>query len=210
MEDGHPDEKVQMLIRGGDVTGDNKLSRNEFAALTKSIYLGALAMRGKTYDMNLIDAAHVEPSQAGQQQRFLPDGVEQSLQLLGEGDIDDWVNPVTGNIVPVAVLEGEVKDATLDEFAEVVGHVAANYAFCVANKEGDTLDIQELENWVSSDHESFQFIKQLFLATQTRGRNEREDLVDYLEQHHKVLGIEESDQSMLGLLKSEIRGVFGS
>ena len=199
MEDGLPDEKVSMLLRGGDVQGNNMLSRQELSDLTASVYLGALAMRGKTHDMNLLQSAHVDVKET----RFLPDGMETSLKLLSE-PVEDWINPATGNVVPVAILERTLDEATLQEFARVVGDVAANYAFVAANKEGDELNITELEEWVREEHPSFQFLRQLFLSTQIQGRKERIELIQYLEENHKVVEIE-SDNSMLGLLKQEVR-----
>ena len=203
MEDGHADEKVQMMLRGGDVVGDNHLSRRELSDLTASVYLGALAVRGKTYGMSLREAAHVDLKDG---QRLLPDGVEDSLHLLAQ-PADDWVNPATGKVTPVALLRTSPAEATLHDFAEVVGDVAANYAFVAANKEGDRLNITELENWVDSGHPSFQFLRQLFLSTQTKGVGERRDLIRYLKEHHDVVEGETVDNSVLGLLKQEVRKI---
>ena len=44
----------------------------------------------------------------------------------------------------------------------------------------------------------------MFLSTQLQGRKERIELIQYLEENHKVVEIE-SDNSMLGLLKQEVR-----
>jgi Ca2+-binding EF-hand superfamily protein len=200
MQEGHSDEKVQMMLRGGDVAGDNHLSRNELSDLTASVYLGALAVRGKTYGMSLLEAAHVDLIDG---QRLLPDGIEQSLDLLSQ-PADDWVNPITQKKTSVALLRSSPKEATLQEFAEVVGDVAANYAFVAANKEGDRLNITELENWVDSGHPSFQFLRQLFMSTQTHSFKERNELINYLKEHHNVIeGV--TDTSMLGLLQQEVR-----
>tara|TARA_B110000008_G_C16612599_1_gene421069 strand:- start:173 stop:385 length:213 start_codon:yes stop_codon:yes gene_type:complete len=69
------------------------------------------------------------------------------------------------------------------------------------------LNITELEEWVREEHPSFQFLRQLFLSTQLQGRKERIELIQYLEENHKVVEIE-SDNSMLGLLKQEVRDNF--
>ena len=66
------------------------------------------------------------------------------------------------------------------------------------------MNITELEEWVREEHPSFRFLRQLFLSTQIQGRKERIELIQYLEENHKVVEIE-SDNSMLGLLKQEVR-----
>ena len=80
-------------------------------------------------------------------------------------------------------------------------------AFVAANKEGDRLNITELENWVDSGHPSFQFLRQLLWSTQTKGVGERRDLIRYLKEHHDVVGGETVDNSVLGLLKQEVRKI---
>lgn len=204
MEDGYPDEQVQMLLRGGDVDGSNTLSRGEFAELTSSLYLGALAMRGKAHDMKLLDAARVVIP--GRPTPVLPGGIQRTLRLLTQPE-EDWVDGY-----PVAVLrtpdDGVFDDVTLREFAEVVGRVTANYTFAAANETGDTLDPGELGRWVAADHPSFRFVKHLFVAMQPAGRRERRRLIKYLEENHKVIQAPDEiagDDSLLGLLKQEVR-----
>ena len=96
MEDGRTQNKVDLLLRGG-VDG-RLLGRDELGSLVGATYLTALAMRGKTSQLPLLEAL------VDKRLGAIPTGVEESVRLLAETE-EPWQD---GH--PVATLD--VTEAT--------------------------------------------------------------------------------------------------
>ena len=95
MEDGRTDNKVDLLLRGG---ANGHLGRAELGSLVGAAYLTALAMRGKTSQLPLLEAL------VDKRLGAIPTGVEESVRLLAETE-EPWQD---GH--PVATLD--VTEAT--------------------------------------------------------------------------------------------------
>jgi len=189
MEDGRTQNKVDLLLRGG-VDG-RLLGRAELGSLVGATYLTALAMRGKTSQLPLLEAL------VDKRLGAIPTGVEESVRLLAETE-EPWQD---GH--PVATLDVNEK-TTVRQFADTVGAVTANYCFAIANKSGTELDSEELASWVRGGSDSYRFVEELLLSTLYTTRRDRSSLVKYLSEHHERHGdASVADESLLGILKRE-------
>merc|ERR1711974_178221 len=155
MEQGNESDKVKLLL-AADMDGDGFLSRSELSGLISSSYLTALGLRGKHFDLPLLEAVKcLTNGEDGDEKLMIPDGVMDSLALLSQPE-KEWQD---GH--PVAVLDLH-EDTTLKDFSDIVGNVATNYTFAVAGVNGDDkLSREELAEWCASDHESFQIVSQI-------------------------------------------------
>ena len=93
----------------------------------------------------------------------------------------------------------------------MVGDVAANYAFAVANKDGDSrLSADELSAWIEGGGTSYQVLEHLLKSSLYTTQNERQPLLDYLKERSKGMAPQESkeDNSILGILQREVSSLF--
>ena len=110
----------------------------------------------------------------------------------------------------MAVLKVD-ENTTLGDFAKVVGDVAANYTFAVANKDGDdTLNAAELAAWIEEGGTSYQVLEHLMKSSLYTTQNERQPLLDYLKEQSKGMPAVEGkqDNSILGILQREANSLF--